>query len=255
MSQSVDVVILAGGAGFGPSEDTNRAMIPVAGKAMLQWEVDALKGSGLVSRVYAVGDVTADGLDEAIPPTSDFLGNMVAGVSRAAENGARSVLIATCDIPLVTSEGIDDFVGRALETGADFCYPVIPMERCVECYPEMRRTYLKLKEGVFSGGNMVLVSVDFVLRNRDVILMAYQARKQPLRLAGLIGWGVLARVLAAQFVCRAAVDITALESAVSRMLGGKVRAVITQYAEIGEDVDKPEDLAAVERVFGSRERE
>jgi molybdopterin-guanine dinucleotide biosynthesis protein A len=253
----VDAVILAGGPGFAPEGAATgtavpRAMIPVAGKSMLQWEVDAMRRSQVISRICAVGDCRADGLDEVIPSTDTFVGNMLAGVTRARENGAESVLIATCDIPLITEDGVRDFIERAQGLNAEFCYPIISKEDCVAKYPEMRRTYLKLKEGTFSGGNMMLVSVDFVVRNRELISQAYEARKKVFRLAGMIGWGVLARVLIAQALKPSAIDLPRLESAVSRLLQGKVRAVITPFAEIGEDVDNPEDLAVVERALAAR---
>ena len=86
-----------------------------------------------------------------------------------------------------------------------------------------------------------------------MISKAYDARKQVFRLAGMIGWGVLLRTLVAQFIVPSAVNLPVIESAVSRMLNGKVRALVTSYAEIGEDVDKLEDLAVVERLL-SRDR-
>jgi 2-phospho-L-lactate guanylyltransferase (CobY/MobA/RfbA family) len=219
---------------------------------MLQWEVDALRATESIGKIYAVGNIQADGLDVIVPPTDGFLGNIIAGISRAESDGVKTVLLATSDIPLITPEAVDGFVRAASALNSDFCYPIISKEDCLAKYPGMHRTYLRLKEGTFSGGNMVLIQVDFLLRNRELIESAYQARKNPLRLAGMVGWGILARVLVAQFVCATAVDITALESAVSRLLNGKVRAVITPYAEIGEDVDKPEDLAAVNKLIADR---
>ncbi|MDO8629689.1 MAG: NTP transferase domain-containing protein, partial [Phycisphaerales bacterium] len=71
---NVDAIILAGGPGFRP--DCCRAMTEVAGKTMLQWEVDAMRQSGAISRIYAVGDCAADGIDEVLPPTDTFLGNL-----------------------------------------------------------------------------------------------------------------------------------------------------------------------------------
>ena len=251
----VDVVILAGApAGdFAESMEGNpvsRALIPVAGKTMLQWELEAMRGAQSVSRIYVVGNVPEDGVDRVVAPQEGFLSNIMAGISAASEGGAAKALLATSDIPMVTPESIDDFVRRALEAEADFCYPIVPKEECVRKYPGMRRTYLKLREGTFSGGNMVLVSVDFVLRNRDSIARAYAARKQPLRLAGMIGYGVLARVLLAQLIWPGAVNAPYLESAVGRVLNGRVRAVITDHAEICEDVDRPEELAEVEKALG-----
>ena len=260
-ADKVDAVVLAGAPALtarlrrAPAEAgadaPPRAMIAIGGKTMLQWVVDALRRSHTIGRVRAVGDVRADGLDEVIAATGDFLGNVLAGVESTAASGAKSVLLVTSDIPLVTEDGIDDFVTRASAVGADFCYPIIPKSDCIEKYPGIRRTYLKLREGTFAGGNLIFASVGFLMENRDLIARAHESRKSIFRLAGMIGWGVLARVIAAQFIYRAAVDIPALERAASKLLKGNVRAVITSYAEIGEDVDKPDDLAAVERLLAA----
>jgi len=42
-----------------------------------------------------------------------------------------------------------------------------------------------------------------------------------------------------------------LEAGVSRLIGNgaTAKAIVTPYAEIGTDVDKPEDVAAAEAVF------
>ncbi len=59
----IDAVILAGapaGEELSPGRaDLSRAMIPIGDKTMLQWVVDALKGSGPVGRIAAVGEVSA----------------------------------------------------------------------------------------------------------------------------------------------------------------------------------------------------
>ena len=69
-------------------------------------------------------------------------------------------------------------------------------------------------------------------RLRQVI----QNRKNPLALAGLIGLGALVKFVLG------VITIRELEERVSRILGVTARALITNHAEIGFDVDKPEDL-------------
>jgi hypothetical protein len=103
-------------------------------------------------------------------------------------------------------------------------------------------------DGVFTGGNIMLLRPDFVTRNWPAFQDAYAARKRIGKLASMIGIGVLARVILAQ-AYPGALKVAALERAVSRMLGGKVAAVISAYPEIGEDVDKPSDLAAVRKIL------
>lgn len=230
-------------------ESISRAMILLGEKTMIQWVVDALRASESVGRIIAVGEVAADGLDVVVEPEDSLVGNLKLGMDAAG--GSDPVLVVSCDIPMLTPAAVDDFISRAVEVDADMAYPVVPKAYCGR-HPGMRRTYLKTGDGTFTGGNLMLIKPEFVARNWDAIEDAYAARKQIGKLARNIGLGVLVRVIVGQalpFVLR----ITALERAVSRMLGGKVAAVVSAYPEIGEDVDKPSDLAAVRKILAPNE--
>jgi GTP:adenosylcobinamide-phosphate guanylyltransferase len=223
----------------------SRAMIPLGSKTMLQWIVDALRSASSVGRIVAVGEVSADGLDEVVAPGDDLVGNMKLGLG--AVGPADAVLIVCSDVPLLTSEAVDDFVTRAVSLGVDMAYPIIRQEDCAR-HPELKRTYLKTGDGVFTGGNIMLLRPEFVERNWKAIQESYAARKQIGKLARMIGVGVLIRVIVAQ-AFPGVLKVAALERAASRMLGGRVAAVVSRYPEIGEDVDKPSDLAAVRGIL------
>jgi hypothetical protein len=69
-----------------------------------------------------------------------------------------------------------------------------------------------------------------------LVRVAFESRKNPLFLARLIGLGNVAKFLARKLTPE---DI---EKAVSRMMGTRCRLLITGHAELGSDVDKPNDL-------------
>jgi len=248
----IEAVVLAGamaGAELSPeSGEISRAMLPIGARTMLQWVVDALKGASAVGRVAVVGDVSADGVDLVIPHGGDLVGNIRLGVDALDSDG--DVLIVSSDIPLLTPEAVDDFLKRAVQLNAGLAYPIIPRAHCEKRYPDLRRTYLKTAEGVFTGGNVMLVSRDFLDRNWQAVADAYAARKHVLRLARMIGLGVLARVIVAQAI-PGVLPISLLEKRVSRVLDTHVAAVVSAYPEIGEDVDKASDLAVVRRILGT----
>lgn len=243
----MDVVILAGApAGAKLCSDTpelNKAMLNLGSKTMLQWIVDALKGAAWTGRIVAVGDVHAEGLDEVVEPADNLIDNVRLGINTA---GSEPVLVVCSDIPLLTSEAVDDFVARAPKD-AQLAYPIIRKEACSK-HPELKRTYLKTADGVFTGGNLMLLSRDFVDRNWETIQGAYEARKKPVELARMVGIGVLLRVVLAQMF-PSVLKVAYLERAISRMLGGKVAAVFSEYPEIGEDVDKASDLEAARKIL------
>lgn len=245
---TVDAIVLAGepprGKAQADGEAPARAMITIAGKSMLQWVVDALRGARSVGRIVAVGDVSAEGLDLVIKPGDTIVENIRRGLEALDAQGP--VLVASSDIPLLTPEAVDDFVARAEKLDVDLAYPIIPRAHCEARYPGMKRTYLRTADGVFTGGNLMLLRPEFVARNWEMIAEAYAARKRVFRLARMIGIGVLIRATAARLF-PGLLRVSMLEKAASGMLGARVAAVVSPHPEIGEDVDKRSDVEAVER--------
>lgn len=248
-----DAVLLAGapaGPELNPADGSiSRAMVDIAGKTMLQRIVDALRASDSIGRITAVGEVSAGGIDIVTPPGSDLMTSMKNGLDALKSDS--HTLIVSADIPLLTPEAVDDFITRAAPMNADLAIPIITKDSCERSYPGMARTYLTTADGVFTAGNIMLLSPGFLDKHWETVADAYAARKHVVRLACMIGMGVLLRVIIGRFI-PSALKISMLEQAVSNMLGAKVAAVISDYAEIGEDVDKPSDLAAVRRILGNK---
>jgi len=241
---SIPAVILAG-APADPELQAkysvkNRAEVPIAGKPMVRHVVEALMGSSDVGDICLIGDIQCEGADKIIPSAGSMIDNLVAGVN-ACEG--EHVLISTSDIPMLTADAVSDFIERCGDLSADLYYAVIPREACEERFPGMRRTYVRLAEGTFTGGNMVIISSEFVRKNSEYLRQVFQARKKPLALARLIGLGVLIRAAIAQKVWAGAVNLRLLEETAGRVLNADLKAVVTQYAEIGSDAD---DLGQIE---------
>lgn len=247
----IDAVLLAGapaGPELNPADGSiSRAMVDIAGKTMLQHIFDALRASNSIGKITAVGEVSADGVDIVTPPGKDLMSSMKNGLDALKSDS--HTLIVSADIPLLTPEAVDDFIAKAVPMNVDLAIPIITRESCEKSYPGMARTYLTTADGVFTAGNIMLLSPGFLENNWETVAGAYAARKHVVKLARMIGMGVLLRVIVGKFI-PSVLKIATLEQAVSNMLGAKVAAVISDYAEIGEDVDKPSDLAAVRRILG-----
>jgi hypothetical protein len=227
----------------------NRALAPVAGRPMAVWVLEALAAAETVDRIVLVG---AEGLTDApgarqrLRGGTDLIDTIEKGLGACP--GAPFVLLVSADIPALTAEAVDAFVREALAAGADFVYPIIPRAANEARFPGMKRTYLRLAEGTFTGGNMWLVRPEAVQRRRDLIRRAYAARKRPWRLAAMIGWGILWRLW------RGRLTVAEVEAALSRLLGASARAVVTEHAELGADLDQAGDLEAMSRHLSSHSR-
>ena len=225
----------------------NRALAPIAGRPMVHWVLDAVSAAATVDRVVLVG---AEGLAET-PGAGQRLrsgDDLVETIKRGlgACPGARHVLLVSADIPALTPEGVDAFVQDGIASDADVVYPIIPRSAIEARFPGSKRTYLRLTDGVFTGGNLFLVRPEPVLRQQELIRRAHAARKQPLRLVSMLGWGILFRLLLRRL------SLADIEAAVSRLIGMRARAIVTDHAELGADIDRAAELEGMGRYLADR---
>jgi len=167
--------------------------------------------------------------------------NVLSGVDMFSDD--EMILISTADIPMITPEAIKDFVEKALAMDADFYYPIVSKEENEKKYPETKRTYVKIKDGTFTGGNIVMVRAGKVkecIRQAEVF-MTY--RKKPWKLAQVLGLKFILKFLLGTLT------IKELEERVGDLFNIKARAIISSYPEIATDVDKDSDLELAARAL------
>jgi len=239
----IDAVLLAGrenqGLLRGFSDARWEALVPLGGKAMATWVALAALGSPSVKRLAVVGPTElaatlGDGRVVHVDPGGDMFDNLMRGVSSLG--GSDRVVVLSSDIPLATSKMVEDFIRRAEGVEADFVYPIIPKERVEATFGASRRTYVKLRQGTFTGGNLILVNTAKVERLAQRARGLIALRKSPLGLAREIGVGFLLRFLLLR------PPLQDLERHFSRIMGLTARALIVDDAALGVDVDRPEDL-------------
>lgn len=244
-------VILAGGKAKPDLQaltgQENRALVVVQGKRMLDTAVEAVRTSGRIGSVAVVGDVPESGDYARLEDQGSFVGNVFAGARYFTDSPY--LLFATSDLPFLTGESVAHFVEEALKRGeesqAALLYPIISVARCYERFPGVKRTSLKLREGVFTGGNLMLVRPRILAAQQARVAEAYAARKSPLRLATMLGMGTVIRLLLSQTLSPNLLTIPFLEMGVSRVLGAEARAVICEDVEIATDLDRPSDFEAL----------
>lgn len=252
--------IISAGASAGQADPllqyagvARKALIPVGGRPMIQCVTDALSGSHYVDRLIVVGLDATCGIDFGpkpvifVPQVGGLIANYVAGVERALQDTADRdhLLIAACDIPLITPAIVDDHLAGMLRTDHDVYYSIIRKETMLARFPDSRRSYARLRDGVFCGGSLSLISARVMTsESRRLWDELLNRRKNVFRQAALIGFDVLLRLITGTLTLAAA------EARADRIIGVKCKAYISDHAEIGMDVDKPFQLEIARRSIG-----
>jgi len=249
----IDALVLAGspneGALRGCSNAKYEAMIDIKGKLMVEYVVDALRQCDRIGRIAIVGPkkelsihFPVGGREVLVEHGGQLLENVLRGLRELP--GAQRVLLVTSDIPLITPQAIENFIDLCGNEQADFYYPVVPQELLETQYSTCRRTYVQLKEGVFTGGNIFLFNPGIVEECMSRGQKLVDARKSPFKLCRLVGLLFLIKFLVKK------ISLHEAQKKASQLLGIKGRVVISTYPEVGIDVDKPSDLELVSKQLG-----
>lgn len=221
----------------------SKALVPLRDAPMGAYVAHALRHSGVVDRIVWVGacDACIERLVDIVLPSGPRMVDSFAlgmGAALAAQRVGQPlrVLVVSADIPWWTAAGVHRFVSEA--PVVDVVYPVVSQADADAQFPGQRRTYVRLRDGRFTGGNAVLLSAAAGVRLLPLIDAAFAARKSPLALARLIGWGTLLTFLFGRG------SIAAIERRIAALVGLPVRAHHSQDASIAADVDDPAHLPA-----------
>lgn len=249
----VNVIILAGAANTGPLREVspapNEALVEINGKPMVQYVIDALEKSKEVSRIVIVSPpgevephVTGRNL-EFVPSRNHIVDNTLEALKVLP--GDEEFLIVSCDVPLITGEIIDDLIALCRQKPAELYYPICEKGTAESRFPHMKRTYVTLREGVFTGGNIFLCHPRIAEKVAAKMREFLNYRKDPLKMVGLLGWWFTIRYLLLKNL-----TLKELEQKVSDLLGIKGAVVICPWPEVGVDVDKPSDLELIRTILG-----
>ena len=226
----------------------NKSFISLAGKAVLAYVLAILVQVEEISDIYVVGPeedlktLQGEYNFHIVPEEGSMTKNVYAPCKRGYLDGP--FLLVSGDIPLITVEALEDFLNQCRPFEFDLYYSIIPKKVNEERYPSSRRTYLRLKEGTFTGGNIFVgrseVLEDALPRVEEFIAL----RKYPVKIISKLGISFLVRFATRQLT------LEHLISKFNKLFGIKGKAIITSFPEIGTDLDKPSDLVFFREQLG-----
>lgn len=247
MPETLPAAILAAGRISAPLQRatgaTAKALMPAGGRPIIDKLLDAVLASSLVGEVKVVcaaGSPLLEHVGQQAVATAGpgFLDSIRTGLEALGK--PEKLLLITGDLPLLTPEALDHFCREALQSGSSIVYPIVSKDDCERVFPGGRRTFVRLSDGAYTGGNVGVVSRAFVETQGERLARAFAGRKNPLRLCAMFGWGFVLRLMFGRLT------VSDLVARGEEMLGANIHVVRSPYPEIGFDVDKPSNLASVE---------
>lgn len=230
-----------------------KALIPVAGRSMLSRVSKALQGSKLIGRIVILaqepeallrGD-TAELLDD--PRISLAVSNSGIATSIAAVAGTSTapwpLLVTTADHALLTTTMVDEFLADAAlhELAIGLGERSIVETR----YPMTRRTWLKFRDGHYSGANLFGFSGPKTLAALNLWSTIEQDRKKGWKIISSFGPRLLFRALTRTINCEEAIRQA------GQRLNVDAAPIVLSQPEAPIDVDKPSDLELAEEILSS----
>jgi GTP:adenosylcobinamide-phosphate guanylyltransferase len=255
----MDAILLAGGMVLPKDKmyhftrNKPKALIEIGGKPMIQWVVDALNQSEMVGSLFIVGLNDGCGLRSEKPVYyldggKNLMESLLIGSQKVIElkPDLGYCLLVSADIPTITGENIEWIIASANEPGIDIFYSVIPHSVMEKRFPKSGRSYLRLRDITICGGDIHVINPHKAVNDKSIWKRIVESRKFLFRQILILGFDILIRMIFRKPTLEEGVKLA------GRRLGINGRVIISPYAEIGMDADKPHQIKIIEDYLKNR---
>lgn len=240
-----DAILPAGGeldADFAAKVGTkNKALIKFGDETILEHTIRALRDSGRVRQIAVIGpqevhDAVQGQADVLLPVGATGPDNIIRGLEALAAqpDPPHKVVVCTTDLPFLTGELIARFM-ESCPTDVDITLPVIRADTYQKRFPNSTSTFIPLKDGVWTAGNIYLLDVNALRSSKPYIDKIFLVRKSKLGMAKLLGPAFVCKFLMKQLT------VADLEKKIVSLLHCSGKAVYDCPPELAYDIDDEED--------------
>jgi molybdopterin-guanine dinucleotide biosynthesis protein A len=255
MTAPIPAIILAGSR---PGPDplltgsgvSTKALLPIAGQAMLVHVVTALRASPAVGTITILAQNSSELAAErglagfADLHFSDSGQGISSSLAAALPPGDDPLLVTTADNVLLTPTMVAEFLTGA--TDSDVAVAMVERDTLLARYPQSKRTWLKFRGGWWSGANMFRLRGRRVLPLLDFWGRIERDRKKGLKIVAAFGPWLLLGALLRLFTIQQGVARAGLR------FGLNAKVVPMSEPEACIDADKPADIDLIEAIFAAR---
>lgn len=229
-----------------------KALVPVAGKPMVRWPVEALLASDRFCEVRVLAQ-EPERIAAALPAhprlaVAQSAATIAATLERLCFDPSVHwpLFVTTADHVLLDQGMIDEFCD--LGEIADIAIGVVERDTLMARLPQSRRTWAHFKSGSYSGANLFLLSGTKALPALELWRSVEQDRKK--------AWAALWAFGPMNFLA-AALRLRTIHQILGRIgdrLGARVEVVDLSDPLAAVDVDKLADHGLVEKLLAERGR-
>ncbi|HTV74930.1 MAG TPA: NTP transferase domain-containing protein [Candidatus Acidoferrales bacterium] len=243
-------VVLAGGPRDAvaelDAEAPNKAFVPIAGRALVARTIEALRASPSIGRIVVVAPEDARAhpalaeADERRPDGTRITDSLRSGLAGLPRD--ELVVVAASDLPILTPAAVEEFTHLAQAAHADAVYSCVEQRTHLLRFPHVPHTWAHLRDGTYCGGGLVALRPRVLPSLEQFLERLGHARKNPLALASIFGWDILARYAVRRLT------IAEAEQRASSLLAAPARAAVCTHAEIAVNVDRISDVWLADRL-------
>lgn len=222
------------------NEHSSKALFRINGKAMSEYVINAVRDAKDINKVIIIGDkeklegALKDKPDAFIASTGSILEDLNSGINYLGKE--LPVLACTSDIPMITAAAINEFVDKSKLLNADLCYPLIEKKFMNNRFPEIELSFLKIRDGSFTGGNIIYVNPNVNKNGLAFVEKILEFKKNPVKMTGILGFSLMLEY------SMGTLTIEKIEKKFSNAANIKIRSVKSCHPELAFDVDRPGDV-------------
>jgi len=220
-----------------------KALIDMNGRTMLERVVDALQSSYSIEDIVVVGLGSDIGMHfrrpvHHLPDQNNLVANALAGVNwlRQQKPETKVLFLCSADIPTLTGDIVDRFIELCRPFDRAIYYSFATQATIETRFPNSKRTFVKLKDLNIAGGDVALIHADLADSHHELWQAMTNARKHAWRLARIVGLRMLLKFLFRR------VSLADIETTAERLINQPAKVVLSPYAELAMDADKPQQV-------------
>jgi GTP:adenosylcobinamide-phosphate guanylyltransferase len=235
---ALQVIVTAGGElpkdMRGAGQPSAKALLEVGGQTMLARAIAAARELPGTKDIAVVGDEAIRatlGADVAHVPSG---GSVIDNLVRAFEHlggAGHDYIVMSSDLPFITPAALLHFVDAAAEAEAELALPIVTRESFLARFPDAPNWFEHVENRKLTMGSAFYFTGPLLQSNIPLMHDFARFRKQPHKLAMLLGWEVLWG-----FITRR-ISLALLERRASAITGGVVKGIELDDAELAFDID------------------